>query len=459
MHYFERMKIKDVLQIENPMQDMIILGWVRTKRVSKNIAFLEVNDGSTLQNLQVVLSPDEFSLLDEVTIGVAIKAIGDLVKSQGGGQKWEIQVKELSIEGSCPGDYPIQKKRHSLEYLREIAHLRPRTNNFAVINRFRSKVSFAIHQFFQSKGFYYIHSPLITGNDGEGAGETFTVTTLDSQLLGEKKIDYTEDFFGTHTFLAVTGQLEGEVLASALGDVYTFGPTFRAEKSNTYRHLAEFWMIEPEMAFCNLRENMRVMEEFIKYLCGYALNHCQEEMEFFDKWIDSGRIQILESIVNSSFGVVTYTDAVTILQKSGAEFAYPIVWGMDLKSEHERYLTESYFQKPMLVINYPKEIKPFYARLNEDGKTVAAVDLLVPQVGEIIGGSQREERYEMLEERMQESSLDFEELYWYLDLRRWGSVTHSGFGLGFERMLMYLSGMKNIRDVIAFPRTPGNAKF
>lgn len=485
MHYFDRMKVKEALAVRGECSNVIVLGWVRTKRVSKHVAFLEVNDGSTLANLQLVFALSEFPHLSEINIGTAVKAIGDLVRSQGGKQLWEMQVKELAVVGVCAEDFPIQKKQHSFEYLREIAHLRPRTNTFGVINRFRSKMAYGIHQYFQSKGFAYVHSPLITTNDGEGAGEMFTVTTLDLDGLcnihedggatEERDIRLTEgndrlsssqgadsvqeDFFGVHTYMAVTGQLEAEAFATALGDVYTFGPCFRAENSNTYRHLAEFWMVEPEMAFCDLRENMRVMEEFIKYLCHYALEECQEEMQFFHQWIDDTRLQTLEELANSSFGVVTYTEAVEILQRAPREFEYPVEWGMDLKSEHERYLTEEYFKQPMMVTDYPREIKPFYARLNEDGKTVAAVDLLVPQVGEIIGGSQREERYDKLAKRMEEMEMAEDKMGWYLELRRWGSVSHSGFGLGFERMLMYLSGIKNIRDVIAFPRTPKNAKF
>lgn len=461
MDYFARKKVKDVLKLEEPEQELIILGWVRTKRVSKNVAFLEVNDGSSLDNLQLVLVPGEFPGLDQVSLGTAIKAVGELVESPGGKQKWELQVDQLEVVGGCPDDYPIQKNRHSFEYLREIAHLRPRTNTFAVMNRFRSKISYAIHQFFQERDFYYAHTPLITTSDGEGAGEMFTVTTLDQEELTNEEVDYSQDFFGEHTHLTVTGQLEAEVLATALGDVYTFGPAFRAENSNTYRHLAEFWMVEPEMAFCDLKENMKVIEEFIKYLCRYALEECSEEMEFFDKWIDDShsRIETLQEIVDAEFGVVTYTDAIEILEKADIDFEYPVEWGIDLKSEHERYLTEEYFKQPMMVTDYPREIKPFYSRLNDDGKTVAAVDLLVPQIGEIVGGTQREERYDILIENMERMGIEPESMEWFVDIRRWGSVPHSGFGLGLARMLMYMSGIKNIRDVIPFPRTPKNAKF
>lgn len=463
MYYFERLKVKEALKVEQSQEKVTILGWIRTKRVSKNVSFLEVNDGSSLANLQLVLASGDFPTLGQITIGTAVKVVGDLVKSQGGKQAWELQVQELEIVGTCPDDYPIQKKRHSFEYLREIAHLRPRTNTFSVVNRFRSKISYAIHSFFQESGFYYVHTPLITTNDGEGAGEMFTITNFDLEELVKSKdgVSFSEDFFGEKTFLTVTGQLEAEAMASAIGDVYTFGPIFRAENSNTYRHLAEFWMVEPEMAFCTLEENMQVMVEFVKYICRYALDHCQEEMQFFDQWIDPShtRIETLESLVDADFGVVTYTEAIEILQAASREFDFPVEWGIDLKSEHERYLTEEYFKQPMMVTNYPKEIKPFYARLNDDGKTVAAVDMLVPQIGEIIGGSQREERYDILTTRMREFEIESEKMEWYADLRRWGSVPHSGFGLGLERMLMFMSGIKNIRDVIPFPRTPKSAKF
>lgn len=463
MHYFERLKVCDALQSENAQQDVIILGWIRTKRASKKIAFLEVNDGSTLKNLQLVIDPTRFSILEEITTGTSIQAVGDLVASQGGKQSWEVQVKELKIVGNCPQDYPLQKKRHSMEFLREIAHLRPRTNTFGVVNRFRSKLAYGIHRFFQEKGFYYIHTPIITASDCEGAGEMFHVTSFDLKRVPEKdgEIDFTQDFFHQETSLTVSGQLEAELLATALGDVYTFGPTFRAENSNTSRHVAEFWMIEPEMAFCNLEENMRLIETFLKYLCQYALDNCQEEMEFFNKWIDNThtRLDTLENIVKTEFGIVSYTEAIEILEKADDKFQFPVSWGVDLQSEHERYLTEKYFQRPMMVIDYPKKIKPFYMRLNDDQKTVRAVDVLVPQIGEIVGGSQREERLDVLLDRMKALEMDTSELQWYLDIRRWGSVPHSGFGLGFDRILMYMSGVSNIRDVISFPRTPGNAKF
>lgn len=463
MHYFERLKVCDALKSKIGRQDVIILAWIRTKRASKNIAFLEVNDGSTLANLQLVVDPTKFPILEEITTGTSIKAIGDLVASQGGKQSWEIQVKELSIVGNCPQDYPLQKKRHSMEFLREIAHLRPRTNTFGVVNRFRSKLAYAIHQFFQERGFYYIHTPIITASDCEGAGEMFRVTSFDLNQIPQKNgtVDFSQDFFNEETSLTVSGQLEAELLATALGDVYTFSPTFRAENSNTSRHVAEFWMIEPEMSFCDLEENMQLIEMFLKHLCQYALDNCQEEMEFFNKWIDQThtRLKTLENIVNSKFGVITYTEAIEILEKADEKFQYPVSWGVDLQSEHERYLTEKCFQRPMMVIDYPKKIKPFYMRLNDDQKTVRAVDVLVPEIGEIIGGSQREERLDVLLNQMREMEMDTTDMQWYLDIRRWGSVPHSGFGLGFERILMYMSGVSNIRDVISFPRTPGNAKF
>lgn len=462
MHYFERTKVRDALAEKKAQENVIVLGWVRTKRVSKNVAFIEVNDGSTLANLQLVLEPEKFPVLEEVNTGTSIKAVGNLVESHGK-QPVELQVEVLEVVGDCPQDYPMQKKRHSMEFLREIAHLRPRTNTFGVMNRFRSKMAYAVHQFFQEHGFYYVHTPVITASDCEGAGEMFRITSfdLDKVPMADGHVDFSQDFFGQETALTVSGQLEAELLATAIGDVYTFAPTFRAENSNTSRHLSEFWMIEPEMAFCDLEENMKIIESFLKHLCRYALDHCKEEMEFFDKWIDKThtRIKTLEELANSEFGVVTYTEAIEILEKADRTFEFPVKWGCDLQSEHERYLTEEHFKKPMMVVDYPKDIKAFYMRVNEDNKTVRAVDVLVPQVGEIIGGSQREERLDVLMKRMEELDMDAEEIQWYLDIRRWGSVPHSGFGMGFERILMYMSGLSNIRDVIAFPRTPGNAKF
>ncbi|RCW51547.1 MULTISPECIES: asparagine--tRNA ligase [unclassified Halanaerobium] len=463
MDYYSKEKIKNILKenIEN-YNDVTVMGWVRTKRVSKNIAFLEVNDGSSLENLQIViLDPEKFPL-EDINTGASLKINGYIDKVEGREQNVEMKAEEIELIGEAPSDYILQKKRHSFEFLREIAHLRARTNTFGVVNRFRSKMSFAVHKFFNERDFYYIHSPIITSGDAEGAGEIFRVTTLDLNNIPKKEnnlVNFEEDFFGEETGLTVSGQLEAELMASALGDVYTFGPTFRAENSNTSRHASEFWMIEPEMAFCNLDEMKVLIENFIKYLFRYALEETDEEMQFFNKWIDKGRRNKIADIIDSDFGHITYTEAVNILEKSGKDFEYPIYWGVDLQSEHERYLTEQYFKKPIMVTDYPKEIKTFYMRQNDDNKTVAAVDCLVPGVGEIIGGSQREERYDVLENRMKELNMDLEKYQWFLDIRKYGSVPHSGFGLGFERLLMYLSGMQNIRDVIPFPRTPGNAKF
>ncbi|MDI3547117.1 MAG: asparaginyl-tRNA synthetase [Halanaerobiales bacterium] len=463
MDYFKRTKIKDILAKNiGDYSDVIVLGWVRTKRVSKNIAFLEINDGSTLFNLQIViLEPGKFPL-DEINTGASLRIVGYLEEVEGREQSIEMKAKEIEIVGESPADYLLQKKRHSFEFLREIAHLRPRTNTFGVVNRFRNKMAYAVHKFFQERGFQYIHTPIITTSDAEGAGEVFSVTTLDPEnppLTGEGKVDFSQDFFGEKAGLTVSGQLEAELLACALGDVYTFGPTFRAENSNTSRHAAEFWMIEPEMAFCDLKEMMVIIEDFIKYLFRYALEEAEEEMAFFNKWIDKGRIKTIKEIAEADFGHVTYTEAIEILKKADADFEYPVEWGIDLQSEHERYLTEKHFKKPIMVTDYPKDIKAFYMRLNDDNKTVAAVDCLVPQVGEIIGGSQREERYDVLARRMEENGMNIDNYRWFLDIRKYGTVPHSGFGLGFERLLMYISGMSNIRDIIPFPRTPGNAKF
>jgi len=465
MDYFKRSKVKDILYknvAKEDYENVVVLGWVRTKRVSKNIAFLEINDGSSLNNLQVViLEPEKFPL-DDINTGASLKITGYLEESQGNEQSIEMKADEIIVVGDAPTDYILQKKRHSFEFLREIAHLRARTNTFGVVNRFRSKMAHGIHEYFQNKGFNYIHTPLITTGDAEGAGELFQVTTLDLHNLpmtDKGRIDFKKDFFTEEAGLAVSGQLEAEILATAIGDVYTFGPTFRAENSNTSRHASEFWMIEPEMAFCELDEMMDVIEDFIKFLFKYALENAKEEMEFFNQWIDKGRIKILEGIINAEFGRVTYTEAIEILEEADEGFEYPVKWGIDLQSEHERYLTEKHFKKPIMVTDYPKNIKAFYMRVNDDKKTVRAVDCLVPQVGEIIGGSQREERYDVLFDRMKEQDMNIEKYQWFLDLRKYGTVPHSGFGLGFERILMYISGMGNIRDVISFPRTPGNAKF
>ncbi|PTW01676.1 asparaginyl-tRNA synthetase [Halanaerobium saccharolyticum] len=463
MNYFERKKIKDILEDKiDSYQDVIVMGWVRTKRVSKNIAFIEINDGSALKNLQLVILDPDAHPLAEINTGASIKVKGYIDKVEGREQDVEMKAEEIEVIGEAPEDFILQKKRHSFEFLREIAHLRARTNTFGVVNRFRSKMSYAVHNYFYNKDFKYIHTPIITSGDAEGAGEVFKVSTLDFENLPRTEkgeIDYSQDFFTQETGLTVSGQLEAELLATALGDVYTFGPTFRAENSNTSRHASEFWMIEPEMAFCNLDEMMTLMEDFIKNLFKFALEEAEEEMDFFNQWIDEGRREMIENIIEADFGRITYTEAIEILENSDQDFEYPVSWGVDLQSEHERYLTEEHFKKPIMVKDYPKEIKAFYMRQNDDGKTVAAVDCLVPGVGEIVGGSQREERYDKLKSRMEEMNMDLEKYDWFLDIRKYGSVPHSGFGLGFERLLMYLSGMQNIRDVISFPRTPGNAKF
>ena len=463
MDYFEKTKIKKILQGDiDSYEDVIVLGWVKTKRVSKNIAFLEINDGSSVKNLQIViLDPSKYEL-DDLNRGSSVRIKGYLEEVPNREQSIEMKADEIDIIGTAPDNYILQKKKHTFEFLREIAHLRPRTKTFSTVNRFRNKMAYAIHKYYQEKGFQYIHSPIITASDAEGAGEMFKVTTLDLDnvpLNENKEVKYEEDFFGEQTGLTVSGQLEAEVMATALGDVYTFGPTFRAENSNTTRHASEFWMIEPEMAFCNLDEMMDIIEDFIKYLFEYALNEAAEEMEFFDNNIEEGRKDTLKSIINSTFARITYTEAIDILKDADQDFEFPVEWGMDLQTEHERYLTEKYYNKPVLVTDYPRGIKAFYMRINEDGDTVAAVDCLVPEVGEIIGGSQREERYEVLKERMENENMNMDKYQWFLDLRKYGTVPHSGFGLGFERILMYISGIKNIRDVIPFPRTPGNADF
>ncbi len=463
MDYFKKTKIKKILQGDiDSYQDVIVLGWVKTKRVSKNIAFLEINDGSTLKNLQIViLDPSKYEL-DDLNRGSSVRIKGYLEEVPNREQSIEMKAEDIDIIGTAPDNYILQKKKHTFEFLREIAHLRPRTKTFSTVNRFRNKMANAIHKYYQERGFQYIHSPIITASDAEGAGEMFKVTTLDLDNVphnDNEEVNFEEDFFGEQTGLTVSGQLEAEVMATALGDVYTFGPTFRAENSNTTRHASEFWMIEPEMAFCNLDEMMDVIEDFIKYLFEYALDEAAEEMEFFDNNIEEGRKETLKSIINSTFARITYTKAIEILKDAEQDFEFPVEWGMDLQTEHERYLTEKYYNKPVLVTDYPRGIKAFYMRINEDGDTVAAVDCLVPEVGEIIGGSQREERYDVLKERMENEDMNIDKYQWFLDLRKFGTVPHSGFGLGFERILMYISGMKNIRDVIPFPRTPGNADF
>ncbi len=445
-------------------KNIIVAGWVRTSRSSKDFGFIELNDGSFFKGLQIIFDPslENFSDVEKVTIGSSLEIEGELVESPAAGQAFELKAKRITIIQKADEDYPLQKKKHSFEFLRTIAHLRGRSNTFSAVFRLRSVLSFAIHKFFQEEGFAYIQTPIISTSDAEGAGEMFPVTSLDlkNPPLNEKgEINYSEDFFGKKVGLTVTGQLNAEALVMGLNKVYTFGPTFRAENSYTTRHASEFWMMEPEMAFADLNDDMDLEEKMIKYLINYILKEIPEEMEFFNKFIDPTLSERLNKIVNSEFRRLTYTEAIEILEKSEKKFEYPVKWGIDLQTEHERYISEEVVGGPVFLTDYPKEIKAFYMRLNDDGKTVAAVDLLVPGIGEIIGGSQREERLDFLLKRMEELGLKREDYEWYLDLRKYGSFKHAGFGLGFERLMMYLSGMANIRDVIPFPRTPKNAEF
>ena len=446
-------------------QEIQVVGWVRTNRDSNRFGFIELNDGTAFRSVQIVYEEGTLSNFEEVTktsISSALQVTGTLVMTPQAKQPFEIKASEVVFLAGSDSDYPLQKKRHSMEFLREIAHLRPRSNTFSAVFRVRSMLSFAIHQYFQENGFVYVHTPIITGSDCEGAGEMFRVTTLDPihpPLCEDGRVDYNQDFFGKETSLTVSGQLEGEAFALAFRKIYTFGPTFRAENSNTARHASEFWMIEPEVAFADLEDNMKLGESMIKYIIRYVLEHAPDEMEFFHSFVDKGLRDRLMGIVNADFARVTYTEAVDILKKAKKEFQYPVEWGIDLQTEHERYLTEEVYQKPVFVTDYPKDIKAFYMRLNDDGKTVAACDLLVPGVGEIIGGSQREERYDVLKQRIEEMGMDPEDYKWYLEIRKYGGVKHAGFGLGFERILMYLTGMGNIRDVMPFPRTPKSAEF
>lgn len=445
-------------------KEVSVSAWVRTARSSKEFAFIELNDGSFFKSLQVVLerSLDNYSELEHIPIGSSLEVLGNIVESPASGQAFELKAAKVKIINKANEDYPLQKKRHSFEFLREIAHLRPRSNTFSAVFRLRSVLSFAIHKFFQEEGFAYVQTPIISTSDAEGAGEMFQVTTLDLNNVPKNKegrADFSKDFFSQSAGLTVSGQLNAEALVMGLNKVYTFGPTFRAENSNTTRHASEFWMVEPELAFADLNDNMEIAEKMIKYLINHVLKELPEEMEFFNKFIDKGIKDRLENIINSDFVRISYTEAIDILEKSEKKFNYPVKWGIDLQTEHERYLTDEVYKKPVFVFDYPKDIKAFYMRLNDDGKTVAAMDLLVPGIGEIIGGSQREERYEVLKDKMKELSMSEEEYSWYLDLRKYGSVNHAGFGLGFERLIMYISGMANIRDVIPFPRTPKNAKF
>jgi asparaginyl-tRNA synthetase len=459
----KRTKIDVILNSSEPRDDVLIKGWVRTRRDSKTFSFIEVNDGSCLKNLQVIADStlDKYEDIKKITTGSAVSIKGKQVASQGKGQSWELVANQVEIVHLAPEDFPLQKKRHSDEFLRTIAHLRPRTNKYGAIFRIRSELSYAIHRFFKQRGFRYIHTPIITSSDAEGAGELFRVTTmpLEDLPLKDGKPDYNEDFFCQEAGLTVSGQLAVEMFALSLGDVYTFGPTFRAENSNTSRHVAEFWMVEPEMAFCDLEGNMDLGEEMVQQLCSYIMQSCQEDIELFARFVDKNLMKTLESIVDAPFVRLPYLEAVDILTRSNKTFEFEIKAGLDLQSEHERYLTEEHFRKPVIVYDYPKEIKAFYMRLNDDDKTVAAMDVLVPQIGEIIGGSQREERLGVLERRIKETGLSRDTYWWYLDSRRFGTAPHSGFGLGFERLLMLLTGVSNIRDVIPFPRTPNSIEF
>ena len=459
------MRIAELLKSTAYNTEVVVKGWVRTKRGNKNVAFIALNDGSCVANIQIVVDLQKIAeeSLKSVTTGACVAVKGTLVESLGAGQGVEVQAESIEVYGTAdPDTYPLQKKGHSLEFLRDIAYLRPRTNTFGAVLRIRHAMAYAIHKFFNDKGFYYFHTPLITASDCEGAGAMFQVTTMDLNNLPKNEegaIDYNQDFFGKPCSLTVSGQLEGELGALALGQIYTFGPTFRAENSNTPRHLAEFWMIEPEMAFYELEDNMNLAEEFLKYLIRYALENCREDLEFMNKMWDKELIERLNFVLENDFVRLDYTEGIRILQESGKKFEFPCHWGADLQSEHERYLVEEHFKRPVILINYPKEIKAFYMKQNEDGKTVRAMDVLFPKIGEIIGGSEREADYGKLRARIEELHIPEKDMWWYLDTRRWGSAPHSGFGLGFERLLLFVTGMANIRDVIPFPRTPKNAEF
>lgn len=467
MDTIKRTKIAELLQSTAYGSQVLVKGWVRTRRGSKMVSFIALNDGSTIKNVQIVVDNEKFStdLIKDITTGACIAVCGTLVQSQGAGQSVEIQADEIEILGLCPGDYPMQKKGQTFEYMRHYAHLRPRTNTFGAVFRIRHHMAIAIHRYFHEHGFYYFHTPIITASDCEGAGEMFQVTTQNLYELKkneEGKIDYSGDFFGKSTSLTVSGQLEGELGATALGAIYTFGPTFRAENSNTPRHLAEFWMIEPEVAFIDLPELMDLEEDFIKYCVRWALENCREDLEFLNKMIDNTLIERLESVLADSFVRLPYTKGIEILEeavKNGRKFEFPVEWGMDLASEHERYLVEEHFKKPVIMTDYPKGIKAFYMKLNEDGKTVQGTDVLFPQIGEIIGGSIREADYDKLMNQIEERDIPMKDMWWYLDTRKYGSCPHGGFGLGFERLILFVTGMQNIRDVIPFPRTPKTAEF
>jgi asparaginyl-tRNA synthetase len=458
--------IDNILRTGQVGEQITVRGWIRSKRESKGFAFVDVSDGSCMANIQVVIAQtlaDYGTLIKRINTGASVEIVGQLVESPAKGQRVELQASGIEVFGEAdPETYPLQKKRHSFEFLREIGHLRGRTNTMGAVFRVRNACATAIHQFFQEKGFLWVHTPIISASDCEGAGEMFNVTTLNPDKLPRTpagKVDYSQDFFGRQAFLSVSGQLEAEIMAMAFSNVYTFGPTFRAENSNTSRHLAEFWMIEPEMAFCNLQGDMNLAEEFLRYVFRYVMDKCTADMEFFQQRIDDSVLATAENIINNEFARLTYTEAIDILEKADRSFEYPVSWGLDLQSEHERYLAEEVFKKPTILTDYPVEIKAFYMRLNDDGKTVAAMDILAPKIGEIIGGSQREERLDVLEQRIVAQGLDLKDYWWYLDLRRYGTVPHAGFGLGFERLVQFMTGMANIRDVIPFPRAPLTIEF
>lgn len=461
----KRIKINDIFNPELIGQEVSVMGWVRTRRGNKYVQFVALNDGSTIRNIQIVFDMEKFSDADLklITTGSSLHVKGLLVESQGKGQTCEVQAQSFEVFGTAdPEEYPLQKKGHTLEFLREKAHLRPRTNTFGAVLRVRSALAFAVHKFFQERGFFYLNTPLITASDCEGAGAMFQVTTMDLNNLPKTedgKVDHSADFFGKPTALTVSGQLEGELGATALGAIYTFGPTFRAENSNTPRHLAEFWMIEPEVAFFDITDNMDLAEDFIKYCVRYALDNCKDDLEFLQQMYDKNLIQRLEDSIKETFVRLTYTEGIDILKNSGKKFEFSVEWGTDLQSEHERFLVEEHFKRPVILTDYPKDIKAFYMKLNEDGKTVRAMDVLFPQIGEIIGGSEREANYDKLMARIEEMNIPMKDMWWYLDTRKYGTVPHSGFGLGFERLVLFVTGMTNIRDVIPFPRTPGNAEF
>lgn len=462
-----RTKIVDILKKSEAGQDVLVKGWVRTRRDSKQVTFVAINDGSSIKNIQVVVDVDKFDAeeLKRISTGACVSIIGALVESQGGGQRVEIQAKEIEILGDCDNTYPLQKKGHSWEFLRDVAHLRPRSNTFGAVFRIRHNMAIAIHQFFHERGFFYFHTPIITASDCEGAGQMFQVTTKNLYDLKKDEngqIIYDDDFFGKQASLTVSGQLEGELAATALGSIYTFGPTFRAENSNTPRHLAEFWMIEPEVAFNDINDNMDLAEDFIKYCIRWALDNCKDDIEFLNNMIDKELIDRLNFVIKNDFIRLPYTEGIEILEKAvanGHKFEFPVFWGCDLASEHERYLVEQHFKCPVILTDYPKEIKAFYMKMNDDGKTVRAMDVLFPKIGEIIGGSEREENYDKLLSRIEELGIPMKDMWWYLDTRKYGTCPHSGFGLGFERLLLFVTGMANIRDVIPFPRTPGKADF